>query len=47
MNAVELTALALAGLADRGVNALVGSGTLITFPVLLRLRLLGGPANHL
>jgi uncharacterized membrane protein YfcA len=35
MSAGEIVAIALAGLAAGAINALVGSGTLITFPVLL------------
>jgi uncharacterized membrane protein YfcA len=35
MSAPEIIAIALAGLAAGAVNAVVGSGTLITFPVLL------------
>ena len=35
MDAVEILAIALAGLAAGTVNTVVGSGTLITFPVLL------------
>src|ERR1700676_4135252 len=37
MGAGELIALALAGFAAGAINTLVGSGTLITFPVLLAL----------
>jgi uncharacterized membrane protein YfcA len=35
MSAAEIVAVALAGLAAGAINTLVGSGTLITFPVLL------------
>ncbi|HTA13117.1 MAG TPA: sulfite exporter TauE/SafE family protein, partial [Solirubrobacteraceae bacterium] len=35
MSAGEIVAVALAGLAAGAINTLVGSGTLITFPVLL------------
>ncbi|HUB72432.1 MAG TPA: sulfite exporter TauE/SafE family protein [Solirubrobacteraceae bacterium] len=35
MSAAELVAIALAGLGAGAINTLVGSGTLITFPVLL------------
>ncbi len=35
MSVVEITLLALAGLAAGSINTVVGSGTLITFPVLL------------
>ena len=35
MSAAELVTIALAGLAAGAINTLVGSGTLITFPVLL------------
>ncbi|HLM86886.1 MAG TPA: sulfite exporter TauE/SafE family protein [Solirubrobacteraceae bacterium] len=35
MSAAEIVAIALAGMAAGAINTLVGSGTLITFPVLL------------
>jgi uncharacterized membrane protein YfcA len=35
MNVGEIASIALAGLAAGGINTVVGSGTLITFPVLL------------
>ncbi|MCZ7413888.1 MULTISPECIES: sulfite exporter TauE/SafE family protein [unclassified Streptomyces] len=35
MNALELAAIAASGVAAGGINAVVGSGTLITFPTLL------------
>jgi uncharacterized membrane protein YfcA len=35
MNSVEILAIALAGFAAGSINTVVGSGTLITFPVLL------------
>jgi uncharacterized membrane protein YfcA len=35
MSVVEIASLALAGLAAGAINPVVGSGTLITFPVLL------------
>ena len=37
MNAAEIVAIAAAGMAAGAINTLVGSGTLITFPVLLAL----------
>ncbi|WP_138757933.1 sulfite exporter TauE/SafE family protein [Modestobacter altitudinis] len=39
MTAVEMLAVALAGLAAGSINAVVGSGTLVTFPVLLAVGL--------
>src|SRR5215217_4550565 len=39
MTAVEMVAVALAGLAAGSINAVVGSGTLVTFPVLLAVGL--------
>ncbi|WP_119727913.1 sulfite exporter TauE/SafE family protein [Thermomonospora amylolytica] len=37
MNALEATAVFVAGIGAGGINAVVGSGTLITFPTLLAL----------
>src|SRR4051794_39968157 len=39
MTAGEMVAVALAGLAAGSINAVVGSGTLVTFPVLLAVGL--------
>jgi hypothetical protein len=39
MNPWEMVAVAAAGLAAGGINAVVGSGTLVTFPVLLAVGL--------
>src|SRR3712207_3205531 len=39
MTAWEMAAVALAGLAAGSINAVVGSGTLVTFPVLLAVGL--------
>jgi uncharacterized membrane protein YfcA len=39
MTALEMVAVALAGLAAGSINAVVGSGTLVTFPVLLAVGL--------
>src|SRR4051812_36634417 len=39
MTALEMLAVAAAGLAAGGINAVVGSGTLVTFPVLLAVGL--------
>src|SRR3954451_9072267 len=39
MTAWEMVAVALAGLAAGSINAVVGSGTLVTFPVLLAVGL--------
>jgi uncharacterized protein len=39
MTGVEMLAVALAGLAAGSINAVVGSGTLVTFPVLLAVGL--------
>jgi len=39
MTVLEMLAVAVAGLAAGGINAVVGSGTLVTFPVLLAVGL--------
>ena len=39
MTGWEMVAVALAGFAAGGINAVVGSGTLVTFPVLLAVGL--------
>ncbi|MGY1638797.1 sulfite exporter TauE/SafE family protein [Geodermatophilus sp. SYSU D00742] len=39
MNALEMLAVAAAGMAAGSINAVVGSGTLVTFPVLLAVGL--------
>jgi uncharacterized membrane protein YfcA len=39
MTAWEMVAVAAAGLAAGGINAVVGSGTLVSFPVLLAVGL--------
>ena len=41
----EMLAVAAAGLAAGSINAVVGSGTLVTFPVLLAVRLPAGTAT--